>query len=293
MGEPQVLLVVGLAVGLAGYLVGRWRVARRLAAHDEVWRKRLSQAESSLRARSQRMQQLEGEITDLAGRLGLKEAELGRRRAEMLQVEQELQSSRATLEAAQDELLAARKAGERQARELADVRVHLVESYRATEQLQARAAAGESITGRFEQRLRELEETRKRLQHLDAVVEQLSAQAALVPLRERRIRELEVALAAERDRRPPGGIDDLKLIRGVGPALERMLHAEGIRSYRQIAAWSEADIERMAGRLQRFGGRIRKDDWVGQAAVAHRQKYGESLPTGPGGTPAGLADPSG
>lgn len=292
MDEPLVLLVVGLAVGLGGYLVGRWRVARRLAAHDEVWRKRLSQAESSLRARSQRMQQLEEEITDLAERLGLKEAELGRRRAEILRVEQELQSCRAALEAAQDGLLAARQAGERYARELADTRANLVESYRATEQLQARAAVGESMTGRFEQRLRELEETRKRLQHLDAVVEQLSAQAALVPLRERRIRELEAALA-ERARRPPDGTDDLKLIHGVGPALERMLNAEGILSYRQIAAWSEADIERMAGRLKRFGGRIRKDDWVGQAAAAHRQKYGEPPLPGPGAAPAGVPGRSG
>lgn len=287
MGEPQVLLVVGLAVGLGGYLVGRWRVARRLAAHDEVWRKRLSQAESSLRARSQRMQQLEGEITDLAERLGLKEAELGRRRAEIAGVEQQLLACQASLQAAQEELLVARQAGERHTRELADTRAHLVESYRATEQLQARATVGESMTGRFEQRLRELDQTRKRLQHLDAVVEQLSAQAALVPLRERRIRELEAALAVGQVRRPAEGADDLKLIHGVGPALERMLNAEGVRSYRQIAAWSDADIERMAGRLKRFGGRIRKDDWVGRAAAAHRQKYGKTPETGPGTAPAG------
>src|SRR5206468_9766802 len=41
----------------------------------------------------------------------------------------------------------------------------------------------------------------------------------------------------------PGSPDDLKLIVGIGPVLERMLQQLGIHSYRQIARWTERDID--------------------------------------------------
>ena len=40
-----------------------------------------------------------------------------------------------------------------------------------------------------------------------------------------------------------GEPDDLKLIVGVGPVLERMLHHLGITTFRQIARWTERDID--------------------------------------------------
>ena len=59
--------------------------------------------------------------------------------------------------------------------------------------------------------------------------------------------------------------DDLKQITGIGPKLERMLSANGIFSFRQIAAWQDADIQAIDELLPSFRGRIRRDDWVGQA----------------------------
>ena len=59
--------------------------------------------------------------------------------------------------------------------------------------------------------------------------------------------------------------DDLKQIKGIGPALEVTLHEAGVTRFTQIAAWDEAEIDAMAARLGRLGGRIRADDWVGQA----------------------------
>ncbi len=59
--------------------------------------------------------------------------------------------------------------------------------------------------------------------------------------------------------------DDLKRIRGIGPALEKTLHEAGVVRVSQIAAWDQAQIDDMAARLGRMGGRIRSDDWVGQA----------------------------
>ncbi len=73
----------------------------------------------------------------------------------------------------------------------------------------------------------------------------------------------------------PGTPDDLKLIVGVGPALERMLYQLGITNYRQIARWSERDIDEIDARLAEFPGRIRRDAWVAQARALHQSKYGE------------------
>jgi NADH-quinone oxidoreductase subunit E len=68
--------------------------------------------------------------------------------------------------------------------------------------------------------------------------------------------------------------DDLKLIVGVGPALERLLQQLGVASYRQIARWSERDIDAIDAQLPEFRGRIRRDAWVTQARELHLTKYG-------------------
>ena len=73
----------------------------------------------------------------------------------------------------------------------------------------------------------------------------------------------------------PGAPDDLKLIVGVGPVLERMLQQLGIATYRQIARWSERDIDEFDAKLPEFHGRIRRDGWVTQARELHQSKYGE------------------
>ncbi|WP_275790611.1 NADH:ubiquinone oxidoreductase [Pararhizobium gei] len=61
-------------------------------------------------------------------------------------------------------------------------------------------------------------------------------------------------------------VDDLKKIGGIGPKLEQVLNGKGVRSYRDIAAWTEADVQRFDGELG-FGGRIVRDNWVEQAKV--------------------------
>jgi predicted flap endonuclease-1-like 5' DNA nuclease len=72
----------------------------------------------------------------------------------------------------------------------------------------------------------------------------------------------------------PGTPDDLKLIVGVGPVIERMLYQAGIATYRQIARLSERDIDAIDARLSDFPGRIRRDGWVAQARSLHLAKYG-------------------
>ena len=59
--------------------------------------------------------------------------------------------------------------------------------------------------------------------------------------------------------------DDLKMIKGVGPAIEKTLNEMGIVSFQQIADMSEYDIDRVARRLKGFRTRIYREDWIGQA----------------------------
>ena len=66
--------------------------------------------------------------------------------------------------------------------------------------------------------------------------------------------------------------DDLKMIKGVGPAIEKTLNELGISRFDQIAQMSEYDIDRVANRLKGFRSRIYREDWIGQARNLHDQK---------------------
>ncbi|MCP1335921.1 helix-hairpin-helix domain-containing protein [Futiania mangrovi] len=67
--------------------------------------------------------------------------------------------------------------------------------------------------------------------------------------------------AADADAAP----DDLTRIKGVGPKLAGLLNELGVFTFAQVAAWTQADIDRVDERLGSFKGRIRRDDWVAQA----------------------------
>ncbi len=68
--------------------------------------------------------------------------------------------------------------------------------------------------------------------------------------------------------------DNLKLIKGVGPAIEKTLNEMGILRFNQIAEMSEYDIDRVAHRMKGFRSRIYREDWIGQARDLHGQKTG-------------------
>ncbi len=61
------------------------------------------------------------------------------------------------------------------------------------------------------------------------------------------------------------GADDLKLIWGVGPKMEALMHSLGFYHFDQVAAWTEENLRWVDRRLEGFKGRARRDDWVGQA----------------------------
>lgn len=68
-------------------------------------------------------------------------------------------------------------------------------------------------------------------------------------------------LSAARD----GKSDDLKLLKGVGPKLEKTLNELGFYHYDQIAKWTPEQVAWVDARLK-FKGRIERDGWIAQAA---------------------------
>jgi predicted flap endonuclease-1-like 5' DNA nuclease len=67
------------------------------------------------------------------------------------------------------------------------------------------------------------------------------------------------------ERQPAGGPDDLTAIAGLGPAMARKLNQEGIVSYAQLAALTDAQIARLEHQVIKAAGRFKRDDWIGQA----------------------------
>ena len=59
--------------------------------------------------------------------------------------------------------------------------------------------------------------------------------------------------------------DDLKLIWGVGPKLEKMLNEIGVWHFDQIAAWGKSELNWVDDRLEGFKGRASRDEWVKQS----------------------------
>ncbi|MDA7428726.1 NADH-quinone oxidoreductase subunit E [Primorskyibacter aestuariivivens] len=69
------------------------------------------------------------------------------------------------------------------------------------------------------------------------------------------------ALDGPRDGKP----DDLKLIKGIGPKLEKLCNSMGFYHFDQIANWTAEEIAWVDQNLEGFKGRVSRDNWVAQA----------------------------
>lgn len=65
--------------------------------------------------------------------------------------------------------------------------------------------------------------------------------------------------------------DDLALISGIGPAIQRKLNELGVYSFQQIAEFTPQDVDAVAASLKVFRGRIGRDNWIGQAAALRKK----------------------
>ncbi|PIE15309.1 MAG: 50S ribosomal protein L21 [Rhodobacterales bacterium] len=92
-----------------------------------------------------------------------------------------------------------------------------------------------------------------------------AALAAAKPAKaEKPAKKAEKKAAPKAAAKKPAAADDLKQLSGVGPALEKKLHAAGVTTFAQIADWTEKDIAEMDEKLS-FKGRIEREQWVAQA----------------------------
>jgi NADH-quinone oxidoreductase subunit E len=62
----------------------------------------------------------------------------------------------------------------------------------------------------------------------------------------------------------PAAYDDLKRIKGIGPANEDALNELGIYTFKQIAAWTPENVDWVEDFMS-FPGRIEREDWITQA----------------------------
>ncbi len=93
---------------------------------------------------------------------------------------------------------------------------------------------------------------------------------------EAQLQELALDAASDAGRDGTGSVDgdDLKRIRGIGPAIERVLNDQGVYLFSQIATWTAEDVARIAETLRAFPDRIGRDDWISSARAEHVRKYG-------------------
>ncbi|WP_217572356.1 proton-conducting membrane transporter [Mesorhizobium sp. GbtcB19] len=78
-----------------------------------------------------------------------------------------------------------------------------------------------------------------------------------------------------------GKADNLRRLIGIGPVNERLLKGQGVTTYAQIAAWTEADIKRVEEVLN-FDGRIAREKWIEQAkllAAGDEAEFARQFPT--------------
>ena len=64
-----------------------------------------------------------------------------------------------------------------------------------------------------------------------------------------------------------GGPDDLKMIKGVGPVLEKALHKTGVFHFDQVAAWTNRDARWFDDNVKGANGRVLRDEWIKQARI--------------------------
>ena len=85
----------------------------------------------------------------------------------------------------------------------------------------------------------------------------VKAEAAPAAEKPAKAKKAKAAPAAE-------GADDLSKISGIGPVIVGKLNGEGITTFAQIAAWTDADVEAIEEKLS-FKGRVGREDWIAQA----------------------------
>ncbi len=281
-------LIWQLAIGfLAGVLVGwilrqrsTWRPQRRGPGLQErllLAEQATQQAEEAARGARSQLHQQAHEIEALTDALEGSRHEVRSRTVALAAADErrgELAARLAKSEVEHQEIL--RSQGEadmtmeaelaRQMEQLEVLAQELSIDRRRRRALQAEVDAANERSQNLEAQLRSLKSDRQE-QQADALRKELETL-------ERKLANPESGSGPRAAAAGEEAADDLRKIRGIGAATESKLHAMGVRSFRQIAAWGEADLERFAVETGVPASRIRREGWVDGARQRHREKLG-------------------
>ena len=249
-------LVVVVVIGLgAGWLLARRGRDRAVAAAREAATAGTFKLADDLYARTKRGTELESKLAAAERDVATRTARVEEIVAGLRGKEDEIAGALARLAAAESAAVEHRREVDRLA---ALLRTSDDEIAALRAQLQAFEAARQAVTRDQES--------------------EIPGAPALPPLSPRARRAARLPEDPRRARRERSGDgnerDDLKLIYGVGPVLERLLHRNGIYTYWQIANWTREDVDAMASKLPELNARIRRDNWIAGARKEHRKKYG-------------------
>ena len=78
-------------------------------------------------------------------------------------------------------------------------------------------------------------------------------------------------------KKPKAERDDLQVLSGVGPALEKKLNKAGVRSYADLVALDKDALEGVADKVGFSVQKMRSGKWIPTARREHKAKYGSKL----------------
>ncbi len=285
------ITIIGFLFGLIVGLLLRGGRIRKLKKELKELKQKLTEAET---ARDQALSQLsekektlakaQGEIRELVDKTERLEEEKGRLYNEVYNINTELEKQQtanktylATIEDLNSQIVGLKSENE----ELSTEIEHEDEVVDNVAQMQSLYNATRSQMQTFESKLNQLETEN---QSLKAEVEALKS-GAVITKGTTIVTEDAPVLSIELEEEPEPVFnpnaqksvlgekiiteahpkDDLTMINGIGPFIEKQLNDIGIFTFEQISQMNQADIEAVTREIGYFPGRIEKDDWVGQA----------------------------
>ena len=276
--EIVVFMLIATLVGLAiGWILGRWVQRANIGGEYE----------SELEDARGHVQAAETRVGDLEAELDRSQLEVKAEQAKLAEVSGKLEEAEAVgadHEAVRSELAdkdaeVVRLSGELEAKSGLEEDIGRVRAELAASSARVAAMEADLTTTTAATPAAALVED---LVVAEAVPEERRAEEPVAAMSEKPepTKEEGLAAIAEIAERTAGSgpraDDDLKMVRGIGPKLERTLKELGITSFIQIANFQPDDIAYVTAALDAFKGRIERDDWMSSAADEHAKKYGES-----------------
>ena len=248
---------------------------------------RVSDSEAAMRAQAEEVRQSKAALQTAQQALALKEEELLPLQERLTTLEHSpadtdrLRTRIQALEPAQGRVhwlevqLSERDTQHRTAlhdieRQLAERDRRIGELEQLQQQLQKQADRAKTVGEQDE----EIDRLRKRLVEVQAAL-RIRTDGGVAPHPVKPARDqLSLQIGQTKSSSPPPK-DDLKEIRGIGPAFERVLNGMGIVTFRQVAQWDATTMQQIAAKLDTAPDRIKRDNWIASAKKLHEQKYGK------------------